>query len=151
MSESRMKAFRVFDLIGKAIAVLVFGSIGTLILIAVIGGLSIAAKQGLDPLLRVVTALVVIAVCLGGLLLGPRLVKSAWQHIGPGGQQRAANALVLVIGVAVMVAIYVFWQVPEIGDRPISSLTLNELLENVIKYGLLFLIGSGLLRFLFSK
>ena len=145
-----MRGARFFDLIGKTFAVLIFGGFVAVILGSVIATLFIASARGLGSFLHVAIVWGLIAVCFGGLLfaLSPRLAKSAF---GPKGQERVGNALVFIIGVAVMVAIYVFWQVPEIGDRPLSSLTLNELLENVIKYDLLFLIGSGLLRFVFSK
>ncbi len=52
---------------------------------------------------------------------------------------------------AMLIAIYRFWNVPEIWDRPLAALTLGEIAENVFKFGLLSLLGSAFLRSLFSE
>jgi hypothetical protein len=145
-----MRTSRFFDLIGQGFAVLILGGFLILVLFTIVGSLYVAGAEGLAPFLNTVGVWVSIIAVFGGMLLtlyaGPRLAKWAWQQLGGKGQEWLVNALLFVIGSAVVLAIYQFWQVPEIGDRPISSLTLNELAQNFFKYGILFMLGLGVLR-----
>lgn len=56
---------------------------------------------------------------------------------------------VVILG-AIMVAIYVFWDVPDIFSRPLAVLTLSDIGQSLAKLGVLVLIGSGILRAVFD-
>jgi hypothetical protein len=144
---------RFFDPIG-----LIFW--GSIVAVLVFAAVTAAAKEGESTLFTLFHVAFVLfgiaAVCafVLGIIWGIALAldfaasvaKWAWQQLGSQVQEWVIKALILAIGCIVMAAIYQYWEVPEIGDRPISSLTLSELAQNILKNGVLFMIGLGLLR-----
>jgi hypothetical protein len=102
------------------------------------------------------TLCIIAGVATGFLLIAES--DRVWEGFGSERQAALANGVkrtwnvlvqVVILG-AIMVAIYVFWDVPDIFSRPLAALTLSDIGQSLAKLGVLVLIGSGILRAVFD-
>jgi hypothetical protein len=76
-----------------------------------------------------------------------------WQRIGPEGQNAlktifGALALIVLTG-SIMMAIYMFWDVSNISDRPLAALTLGDIGQSAGKLCAILFVGVAGFRLVY--
>lgn len=94
---------------------------------------------------------------IGGFLLVGAAASWAWHKLGEEGQRIALRVGESLGGLAVFAAIvgvaawsWWSWDVPDIWNRPLSVLTLRDIMENILKLGALF-VGATFTSAVFSE